>query len=145
MHSHTWVSCTANKNTFVIVIFVVVIKIYRTIAVNTPQSFIAINSLWFQALPSPSSIATKTFYDYLPCVIQNSREEVTTATAYLDLFLRKISEPSLIKAFLMFIFMEKNDEIVILDSLITRINSSSRVSSLLRILKLQKKICINLY
>jgi len=64
----------------------------------------------------------------LKLFLQNSREEVTTATAYLDLFLRKVSEPSLIKAFLMFIFTEKNDEIVILDSLITRINSSSKVS-----------------
>lgn len=31
------------------------------------------------------------------------------------------------KAFLTFIFTEKNDEIVILDSLVTRINSSSKV------------------
>ena len=51
-----------------------------------------------------------------------------TTTAYLDLFLRKVTEPSLIKAFLLFILTEKNDEIVILDSLITRINSSSKVS-----------------
>ncbi|XP_052282606.1 FHF complex subunit HOOK interacting protein 1B-like isoform X3 [Dreissena polymorpha] len=61
-------------------------------------------------------------------MFSNSREEVITATAYLDLFLRKISEPCLVKAFLMFIFKEKNDEIVILDSLITRINSSSKLS-----------------
>ena len=39
-----------------------------------------------------------------------------------------MTEPSLIKAFLLFILTEKNDEIVILDSLITRINSSSKVS-----------------
>lgn len=62
-----------------------------------------------------------------PALHQNSREEVITATAYLDLFLRKISEPCLVKAFLMFIFTEKYDEIVILDSLITRINSSSKL------------------
>lgn len=59
---------------------------------------------------------------------QNSREEVITATAYLELFLRKITEPTLIKAFLRFILTEKYDEIVILDSLITRINSNSRLS-----------------
>ncbi|XP_071087601.1 FHF complex subunit HOOK-interacting protein 1B-like isoform X3 [Haliotis cracherodii] len=58
----------------------------------------------------------------------NSREEVMTATAYLDLFLRRITEPVLIRAVLKFILLEKNDEIVILDSLITRINSSSRLS-----------------
>ncbi|WAQ99642.1 F16A1-like protein [Mya arenaria] len=60
-------------------------------------------------------------------MFSNSREEVITATAYLDLFLRKISEPSLVRAFLAFIFTERNDEIVILDSLVTRINSSSKL------------------
>ncbi|KAL3878304.1 hypothetical protein ACJMK2_030667 [Sinanodonta woodiana] len=59
----------------------------------------------------------------------NSREEVITATAYLELFLRKLTEPALIKTFLMFILTEKNDEIVILESLITRINSSSKLST----------------
>lgn len=63
-----------------------------------------------------------------PALHQNSREEVITTTAYLDLFLRKVTEPSLIKAFLLFILTEKNDEIIILDSLITRINSSSKLS-----------------
>ncbi|XP_041359783.1 FTS and Hook-interacting protein-like isoform X2 [Gigantopelta aegis] len=58
----------------------------------------------------------------------NSREEVMTATAYLDLFLRHITEPVLIKAVLKFILTEKYDEIVILDSLVTRINSSSKLS-----------------
>ncbi|GAB1604479.1 FTS and Hook-interacting protein-like isoform X2 [Argonauta hians] len=59
---------------------------------------------------------------------QNSREEVITATAYLDLFIRRITEPTLIKAFLRFILSEKYDEIVILESLITRINSNSKLS-----------------
>lgn len=61
--------------------------------------------------------------------VQNSREEVITATAYLDLFIRRITEPTLIKAFLRFILCEKYDEIVILESLITRINSNSKVSA----------------
>ena len=60
--------------------------------------------------------------------LQNSLEEVATATAYLDLFLRTITEPSLMSTFLRFILTEKHDEIVILDSLITRINSNSKVS-----------------
>ena len=51
-----------------------------------------------------------------------------TATAYLDLFLRHITEPVLIKAVLRFILTEKYDEIVILDSLVTRISSSSKVT-----------------
>ena len=61
--------------------------------------------------------------------LQNSLEEVATATAYLDLFLRTITEPSLMSTFLRFILTEKHDEIVILDSLITRINSNSKVFS----------------
>ncbi|XP_069130837.1 FHF complex subunit HOOK-interacting protein 1B-like isoform X3 [Argopecten irradians] len=57
----------------------------------------------------------------------NSREEVIAATAYLELFLRKISEPALTRAFLKFILTEQNDEIVILESLVTRINSSTKL------------------
>ena len=64
---------------------------------------------------------------------QNSLEEVATATAYLDLFLRTITEPSLMSTFLRFILTEKHDEIVILDSLITRINSNSKVVPILDI------------
>lgn len=58
----------------------------------------------------------------------NSRDEVMTATAYLDLFLQRISEPHLIRAFLKFILTEHHDEILILESLITRINSNSKLS-----------------
>lgn len=63
-------------------------------------------------------------------LFQNSREEVIAATAYLELFLRKTTEPNLLRTFLKFILTEQNDEIVILDSLITRINSSSKVKRL---------------
>ncbi|XP_064636306.1 FHF complex subunit HOOK-interacting protein 1B-like isoform X2 [Lineus longissimus] len=59
--------------------------------------------------------------------IKNSLEEVIAATAYLDLFIRQITEPALMQTFLKFILIEKHDEIVILDSLITRINSNSRL------------------
>nr|XP_022324300.1 FTS and Hook-interacting protein-like isoform X2 [Crassostrea virginica] len=59
-------------------------------------------------------------------MFSNSREEVIAATAYLELFLRKTTEPNLLRTFLKFILTEQNDEIVILDSLITRINSSSK-------------------
>ncbi|XP_021344716.1 FTS and Hook-interacting protein-like isoform X2 [Mizuhopecten yessoensis] len=62
-----------------------------------------------------------------PALHQNSREEVIAATAYLELFLRKITEPALTRAFLKFILTEQNDEIVILESLVTRINSSTKL------------------
>ncbi|PVD34795.1 hypothetical protein C0Q70_06072 [Pomacea canaliculata] len=63
-----------------------------------------------------------------PALHQTSRDEVMTATAYLDLFLRRISEPHLIKAFLRFVLMERHDEMLILESLISRIGSNSKLS-----------------
>ena len=61
-------------------------------------------------------------------------EEVIAATAYLELFIRRITEPALICTFLKFILTERHDDIFILDSLIQRISSNSRVSALLLML-----------
>ena len=55
-------------------------------------------------------------------------EEVIAATAYLDLFIRTATEPSLVRAFVKFVTTEKYDDVSILESLITRIQSNSRVS-----------------
>lgn len=60
---------------------------------------------------------------------QISREEVMTATAYLDLFIRHVTEPHLLKAALRFVLVEKYDDVPILDTLLSRINSSSDVST----------------
>ncbi len=54
-------------------------------------------------------------------------DEVIAATSYLELFIRRITEPALIETFLKFILQDKHDDINILDSLIGRINSNSRV------------------
>jgi len=55
-------------------------------------------------------------------------EEIIAATAYLDLFLRTINEPNLVKLFLKFILFSKFDErISLLDTLIHRINSNTKV------------------
>jgi len=54
-------------------------------------------------------------------------DEVIAATAYLELFIRRITEPALMRIFLKFLTTGKHDGIVILESLITRINSGSRV------------------
>ncbi|ESP03652.1 hypothetical protein LOTGIDRAFT_137063 [Lottia gigantea] len=105
-----------------------------------PELQMFLNSLEFCnavvqiAHPMVKEQLTKYIYDGFllpvlgPALHQNSRDEVTTATAYLDLFLRRLTEPALIRVFLLFILTERNDEIIILDSLITRINSSSRLS-----------------
>ncbi|XP_013387521.1 FTS and Hook-interacting protein isoform X2 [Lingula anatina] len=67
----------------------------------------------------PMSILEKLFV--------NSMDEVIAATAYLDLFLRRITEPALMRTFLKFILTEHHDEINILESLITRISSNSKL------------------
>lgn len=49
------------------------------------------------------------------------------STAYLDLFLRSVTETSLLKTFLRFILLHCHDNDTILDTLLTRISSNSRV------------------
>lgn len=49
------------------------------------------------------------------------------STAYLDLFLRSVTEKSLLKTFLRFILLHRHDNDTILDTLLTRISSNSRV------------------
>ena len=55
-------------------------------------------------------------------------DEVIAATAYLDLFLRTIHEPALLKVFLKFILCARIDEMSLLDTLIQRINYNTKVS-----------------
>ena len=62
-----------------------------------------------------------------PALHQNSSEEVIASTAYLELFIRRTTEPSMIATFLKFLLTERHDDTIILDSLISRINSMSRL------------------
>ncbi|CAF1653681.1 unnamed protein product, partial [Adineta ricciae] len=62
-----------------------------------------------------------------PSIYQNTMDEVIAATAYFDLFLRTIYEPALLKVFLKFILCAKIDEIGLLDTLIQRINVTSKL------------------
>ncbi|CAF2691561.1 unnamed protein product [Rotaria sp. Silwood2] len=57
----------------------------------------------------------------------NTMDEVIAATAYLDLFLRTIYEPALLKVFLKFILCAKIDEMSLLDTLIHRINYTTKL------------------
>lgn len=50
-----------------------------------------------------------------------------SAIAYLELFVRTVTEPSLLRAFLHFILTTKHDDVVILEWLIDRISSSTKV------------------
>ena len=54
-------------------------------------------------------------------------DEVIAATAYLDLFLRTIHEPALLRVFLRFILCARIDEMSLLDTLIQRINNNTKV------------------
>lgn len=49
------------------------------------------------------------------------------STAYLDLFLRSITETALLKTFLRFLLIHRHDSSTILDTLVGRIASNSRV------------------
>lgn len=51
-----------------------------------------------------------------------------TTTAYLDLFLRSISEPALLQAFLSFILLHTHDNVHILDTLVSRVNTPFQVT-----------------
>lgn len=59
--------------------------------------------------------------------VQLTVEEVMTTTAYLDLFLRSISEPALLQTFLSFILLHTHDNVYILDTLVSRVNTPFQV------------------
>ncbi|XP_061131931.1 FHF complex subunit HOOK-interacting protein 1A-like [Syngnathus typhle] len=58
-----------------------------------------------------------------PALHKLTVEEVMTTTAYLDLFLRSISEPALLQTFLSFILLHAHDNVHILDTLVSRVNT----------------------
>ncbi|XP_061547846.1 FHF complex subunit HOOK-interacting protein 1B isoform X2 [Phycodurus eques] len=62
-----------------------------------------------------------------PALHKSSVDEMIASTAYLDLFLRSVSETSLLKTFLRFILLHRLDSDSILDTLLTRISSNSRL------------------
>ncbi len=61
---------------------------------------------------------------------QSTEAELICTTAYLSLFLRNISEPALLATFLRFIFVDTCDDRSIIDTLIVRIGSQTKVSSI---------------
>nr|XP_046236951.1 FHF complex subunit HOOK interacting protein 1A-like [Scatophagus argus] len=58
-----------------------------------------------------------------PALHKLTVEEVMTTTAYLDLFLRSIPEPALLQTFLSFILLHTHDNVHILDTLVSRVNT----------------------
>ncbi|KAJ8388540.1 hypothetical protein AAFF_G00132540 [Aldrovandia affinis] len=62
-----------------------------------------------------------------PALHKSSVEEMIASTAYLDLFLRSVTETALLKTFLRFILLHRHDNDTILHTLLTRIGSNSRL------------------
>ncbi|XP_014288523.1 FHIP family protein AGAP011705 isoform X2 [Halyomorpha halys] len=62
-----------------------------------------------------------------PALLQNVDQELITATAYFDLFLRSLTEPALIYCFIKFILVETYDGQRLIDILIERINCFSKL------------------
>ncbi|XP_035378743.1 FTS and Hook-interacting protein homolog isoform X2 [Electrophorus electricus] len=62
-----------------------------------------------------------------PALHKSSVDEMIASTAYLDLFLRSVTEKSLVKTFLRFILLHRHDNDTILHTLLTRISSNSRL------------------
>lgn len=59
--------------------------------------------------------------------MQLTLEEVMTTTAYLDLFLRSVSEPALLQTLLSFVLLHQHEGVHILDTLVSRINTPFQV------------------
>nr|XP_055044896.1 FHF complex subunit HOOK interacting protein 1A [Misgurnus anguillicaudatus]XP_055044897.1 FHF complex subunit HOOK interacting protein 1A [Misgurnus anguillicaudatus] len=58
-----------------------------------------------------------------PALHKLTLEEVMTTTAYLELFLRSMCDPALLQTFLIFILTHCHDNVSILDTLVSRINT----------------------
>ncbi|KAJ8271846.1 hypothetical protein COCON_G00107050 [Conger conger] len=58
-----------------------------------------------------------------PALHKLTVEEVMTTTAYLDLFLRSVTEPALLQTFLSFVLMHQYEKVHVLDTLVSRINT----------------------
>ncbi|XP_077559186.1 FHF complex subunit HOOK-interacting protein 1B-like isoform X2 [Haemaphysalis longicornis] len=60
-------------------------------------------------------------------IFANTLEEIVTATAYLDLFLRTVTEPQLLLVFFKFLLTESYENHRVLNTLISRIGGHSRL------------------
>ncbi|TRY53608.1 hypothetical protein DNTS_033073 [Danionella cerebrum] len=58
-----------------------------------------------------------------PALHKLTVEEVTSTTAYLELFLRSVSDSSLLQTFLIFILRHRHESVSVLDSLVSRVNT----------------------
>ncbi|CAI5773796.1 Uncharacterized protein PODLI_1B026848 [Podarcis lilfordi] len=107
--------------------------------VGVPSLVLFMNSLEFcnAVIQVAHPLVQKQLVDYIhngflvpvlgPALHKTSIEEMIASTAYLDLFLRSISEAALLKTFLRFLLLHRHDNSTILDTLVSRIASNSRL------------------
>lgn len=107
--------------------------------VGVPSLVLFMNSLEFcnAVIQVAHPLVQKQLVDYIhngflvpvmgPALHKTSIEEMIASTAYLDLFLRSISEPALLRTFLRFLLLHRHDSSTILDTLVGRIASNSRL------------------
>ncbi|XP_053209144.1 FHIP family protein CPIJ015043-like isoform X2 [Panonychus citri] len=63
-----------------------------------------------------------------PALHEDTIQQIITTTSYLELCLRRVTEPQLLKIFLKFICIEKFDDQRILNTLIARIQATTKLS-----------------
>ena len=68
---------------------------------------------------------------------QSLESELICSTAYVELFIRRITEPKLLAIFLRFLFTEAHDQDTIIDIMVHRLTLQSQVSSYIFYVKLQ--------
>ncbi|XP_062983392.1 FHF complex subunit HOOK-interacting protein 1B [Elgaria multicarinata webbii] len=107
--------------------------------IGVPSLVLFMNSLEFcnAVIQVAHPLVQKQLVDYIhhgflvpvmgPALHKSSIEEMIASTAYLDLFLRSVSEAALLKTFLRFLLLHCHDSTTILDTLVGRIASNSRL------------------
>lgn len=103
--------------------------------VNFMNSFEFCNSV----IEAAESIVGETLLKYIyhgflvsvfgPALHKPSASEVIVTTAYLNLFLQSVTAPSLLRCFLRFLLCHRHDNSLIINTLIQRIGSSSKLAS----------------
>jgi hypothetical protein len=72
---------------------------------------------------------------YRFALFQSLESELICSTAYVELFIRKISEPRLLAVFLRFIFTDTHEGKPIIDILVDRLGLQSQVRTALIMLR----------
>lgn len=103
--------------------------------VNFMNSFEFCNSV----VEAAESIVGETLLNYIyngflvsvfgPALHKPSASEVIVTTAYLNLFLQSVTAPALLRCFLKFLLCHRHDNSLIINTLIQRIGSSSKLAS----------------